>query len=202
MKLPRFIYLFIGIGVILFIISCCGCVGATTRNGCCLSWYSFLVILLILVELAAAAFIFFDHSWKDAIPADKTGDFDMIYNFLKENWKIAKWVALGAVILEALAFLLALMIRAVNQPADYDSDDEYIAPKSAIHQPLINRQGLPPSGVPSLDHRPSRNDAWSQRMREKYGLDTSEFTYNPSDPSRFQQATVTSAEESGRCTIL
>lgn len=35
-----------------------------------------------------------------AIPADKTGDFDMIYDFLKKNWKIAKWVALGAVILE------------------------------------------------------------------------------------------------------
>lgn len=34
------------------------------------------------------------------IPADKTGDFDMIYSFLKKNWKITKWVALGAVILE------------------------------------------------------------------------------------------------------
>lgn len=203
-QLPKawFIYLFIGIGVILFIISCCGCVGATTRNGCCLSCYSFLVILLILVELAMAAFIFFDHSWKDVIPADKTGDFEMIYNFLEKNWKIAKWVALGAVILEALAFLLALMIRAMNQPADYDSDDEYLAPRSGVRQPLINRQGVPPSGVPTLDHRPSRNDAWSQRMREKYALDTSEFTYNPSDPSRFQQATVTSAEERGRCTIL
>lgn len=35
-----------------------------------------------------------------AIPADKTGDFEMIYTFLKDNWKIAKWVALGAVVLE------------------------------------------------------------------------------------------------------
>ncbi|EHA8589379.1 putative Tobamovirus multiplication protein [Cocos nucifera] len=94
-------------------------------------------------------------------PADKTGDFDMIYSFFKKNWKIAKWVALGAVILEALAFLLVLMIRAAKQPADYDNDDEYVAPRYGIHQPLINRQGLPPSGVPSLDHRPSRNDAWS-----------------------------------------
>lgn len=34
------------------------------------------------------------------IPVDKTGNFDMVYNFLKENWKIAKWVALGAVIFE------------------------------------------------------------------------------------------------------
>lgn len=31
---------------------------------------------------------------------DKTGDFDMIYEFLKENWNIAKWVALGIVIFE------------------------------------------------------------------------------------------------------
>jgi hypothetical protein len=34
------------------------------------------------------------------IPIDKTGNFDMIYSFLKENWKIAKWVALGAVVFE------------------------------------------------------------------------------------------------------
>ncbi|PON43388.1 Tetraspanin/Peripherin [Trema orientale] len=101
-NLPKawFIYLFIGIGAILFIISCFGCVGAVTRNGCCLSCYSVLVILLILVELGCAAFIFFDKSWEEEIPTDKTGDFDKIYAFLKENWKIARWVALGAVVLE------------------------------------------------------------------------------------------------------
>ncbi|PON31144.1 Tetraspanin/Peripherin [Parasponia andersonii] len=101
-NLPKawFIYLFIGIGAILFVISCFGCVGAVTRNACCLSCYSVLVILLILVELGCAAFIFFDKSWEEEIPTDKTGDFDKIYAFLKENWKIAKWVALGAVVLE------------------------------------------------------------------------------------------------------
>ncbi|KAJ6845577.1 tobamovirus multiplication protein 2A [Iris pallida] len=206
-KLPKawFIYLFMGIGVILFIISFFGCIGAVTRNGCCLSCYAFLMIVLILAELGTAAFIFFDHSWKELIPADKTGNFDTIYDFLKENWKIAKWVALGAVILEALVFLLAIAVRAANQPAEYDSDDEYIAPRSGVRQPLINRQGPPVTGVPvtgTLDNRPSRNDAWSQRMREKYGLDTTEFTYNPTDPSRYQQAAPPPAEESRRCTIL
>ncbi|XP_010269960.1 PREDICTED: tobamovirus multiplication protein 2A-like [Nelumbo nucifera] len=206
-KLPKawFIYLFIAIGVVIFVISCFGCIGAVTRNGCCLTCYSVLLILLILVELGCAAFIFFDHSWKDALPTDKTRDFEMIYEFLKKNWKIAKWVALGAVILEALVFLLALMVRAANQPADYDSDDEYIAPRSTARQPLINRQGVPSTGSPvagSLDQRPSRNDAWSTRMREKYGLDTSEFTYNPSDPNRFQQAPAQPAEERSRCTIM
>lgn len=31
---------------------------------------------------------------------DKTGYFDMIYSFLKENWNIVRWVALGIVVLE------------------------------------------------------------------------------------------------------
>lgn len=206
-KLPKawFIYLFIGVGVVLFVISCFGCIGATTRNGCCLTCYSVLVILLILVELGCAAFFYFDKSWREEIPADKTGNFNMIYDFLKENWNIVKWVALGVVILQALIFLLAIIVRAANRPVEYDSDDELIAPRQQIRQPLINRPTPPATGVPvtgSLDQRPSRNDAWSTRMREKYGLDTSEFTYNPSESHRFQQVATQPAEERSRCTIM
>ncbi|KAK8684994.1 hypothetical protein V6N13_041005 [Hibiscus sabdariffa] len=205
--LPKewFIYLFIGVGVVLCVISCCGCIGASTRNLCCLSCYSLLVFLLILVELGCAAFIVFNKSWKHEIPADTTGYFDMIYHFLEENWIIARWVALGIVILEVLIFLLALMVRAANAPADYDSDDEYIAPRQQIRQPLINRQQVPVTGVPVAgghDQRPGRTDAWSARMREKYGLDTSEFTYNPSDSNRYQQGGPQPAEEGSRCTIM
>lgn len=88
------------------------------------------MILLILVELGCAAFFYFDKSWREVsslltgflnhngihcylnctiyvffcflqeIPADRTGDFNMIYDFLKENWNIVKWVALGVVILQ------------------------------------------------------------------------------------------------------
>ncbi|KAL0446332.1 UNVERIFIED_CONTAM: Tobamovirus multiplication protein 2A [Sesamum latifolium] len=156
--------------VILFI-ACCGCIGTATRNGCCLTCYSVLVILLILAEVGLAAFIFFDKSWKEEIPDDKTGNFDMMYEFLENHWKIIKWVALGAVILEAVIFLLALIVRAANRPADYDSDEEYIGgPRQQIRQPLINRPPVPATGVPvagTLDQRPSRNDAWSTRMREK-----------------------------------
>ncbi|XP_058104205.1 tobamovirus multiplication protein 2A-like [Magnolia sinica] len=208
-KLPRawFIYLFIGVGVILFVISCFGCIGAAIRNGCCLTCYSVLVSLLILAELGCAAFIFFDHSWKDAIPVDKTGDFDMIYGFLKKNWKIAKWVAVGAVVLEALVFLLALVVRAANRSAEYDSDDEYLGPRPNMRQSLINRQSAPVTGVPVtgfLDHRPSRKVSWSTRTREKYGLDESEFTYNPTEANRFQQAAAAPApaEEKGWCSIM
>ncbi|KAL2987667.1 hypothetical protein AAZX31_11G040600 [Glycine max] len=172
-NLPRawFIYLFIGIGVVLFLISCFGCIGAAARNGCCLSCYSILVALLILVELGCAAFIFFDKNWK-----------------------------------EALLFLLALIVRAANRPADYDSDEEFINPRQQVQQPLLNRLPAgPATGIPvagTIDQRPSRNDAWSTRMREKYGLDTSEFTYNPSESNRFQQVNSQPTEEKSRCAIM
>ncbi|KAL6570973.1 Tobamovirus multiplication protein 2A [Orobanche gracilis] len=210
-KLPKawFIYLFTGIGAMVLFIACCGCIGTSTRNGCCLTYikYSMMMILLILVELGLAAFIFFDKSWKEEIPTDKTGNFDIIYKFLEKHWKIIRWVALGAVTLEAFVFLLALVARAANIPAEYDSDEEYIgAPRQQIRQPLINRPVVPATGVPvagTLDQRPSRNDAWSTRMREKYGLDTSEFTYNPSESNRYhQQAATQPSEEGSRCTIM
>ncbi|KAK1419100.1 hypothetical protein QVD17_28258 [Tagetes erecta] len=200
-----FIYLFVGIGAAIFIISCFGCIGAATRSGCCLTCYSLLLILLILVELGCAAFIFFDKSWKSEIPLDETGKFDMIYGFLEKNWEICRWVALGAVILEALIFLLALMVRAANSPAEYDSDDEYIAGPRQQRQPLISRQPVAATPVPvtgTLDTRPSRNDAWSTRMREKYGLDTTEFTYNPNESNRYQQGNAQPTEEKIRCSIM
>jgi len=72
---------------------------------------------------------------------------------------------------QAVLFLLALVVRAMNKPAEYDSDDEIIAigRSPTMRQPLIHAQNVPATGVPvpALDQRASRNDAWSQRMREK-----------------------------------
>lgn len=41
-----------------------------------------------------------DESLCQEIPRDKTGNFETIYDFLDDHWKIIKWVALGAVIFE------------------------------------------------------------------------------------------------------
>lgn len=72
-------------------------------------------------------------------------------------------------ILQAALFLLTVIVRSMNRPADYDSDEEFINPRQSAKQPLINRPP-PATGVPvtgSADQRPGRNDAWSARMREK-----------------------------------
>lgn len=207
-KLPKawFIYVFVAVGIILIIISCSGCIAVATRRGCCLCCYTVLVILLIIVELALAGFIFFDHKWEEVIPTDKTGYFDDIKDFLEKHVKIVRWVALGIVILQVFAVILALVVKAANRgPEDYDSDDEYIATRPGnVRQPLINRQGtqVATGSTPGSEQRTSRNDAWSTRMREKYGLDTSEFTYNPTDSNRYAQPAAPPPEEKGRCAIM
>uniref|UniRef100_A0A0C9RMK1 TSA: Wollemia nobilis Ref_Wollemi_Transcript_10720_1565 transcribed RNA sequence n=1 Tax=Wollemia nobilis TaxID=56998 RepID=A0A0C9RMK1_9CONI len=206
-KLPAawFIYLFMAVGVIVCIISCSGCIAVATRRGCCLCCYSVLITLLVLVELGFVAFIIFDHKWEEVIPTDKTGDFDMIKEFLEKNLKIVKWVALGIVILQVFAMVLALAVKAASRGPEYDSDDEYITPRaSMLNQPLLNRPGtqVPAVSTPVPEQRPARNDAWSTRMREKYGLDTSEFTYNPTDSTRYPQQAPPPSEQRSRCTIM
>lgn len=70
--------------------------------------------------------------------------------------------------MQALLFTVAIIVQSGNQ-TDYDSDDEYIGARSGIRQPLVNQQAAAAADprVPNLDYRPIRNDAWSQRMREK-----------------------------------
>lgn len=160
----------------------------------------------MIIELALAAFIFFDESWQDVIPDDSTGELDSIESFVEDNLDILKWSALAVVILQAFALLLAVVLRALGSNArkDYDSDDEFLAPTRTSRQPLLNRQTTSgtSTNASGSESRPARADAWSTRMREKYGLDTTEFSYNPTESKRFaQQATVTEEKKSW-CSIM
>lgn len=159
----------------------------------------------MILELALAGFIIFDNSWQEVIPEDSTGELDSIESLIEDRIDILKWVALGAVIVQAFALLLAVILRAFgsNRPKDYDSDDEYVAPR-ATRQPLLNRQvtGGTSASAASSESRPARTDAWSTRMREKYGLDTTEFSYNPAESRRFPQQTPSVEEKKSCCTIM
>ncbi|CAM0908944.1 unnamed protein product [Alopecurus aequalis] len=63
-------------------------------------------------------------------------------------------------------------------------------------------KNAPATGVPvlTLDERVSKQDAWKKRMREKYGLDTDDFTYDPVGGS--QQNRAPPDEQTGGCTIM
>ncbi|WJX49286.1 hypothetical protein P8452_35741 [Trifolium repens] len=121
---PWFIYVIIGLGAILLIVSCLGSVGIATTSPCCLLTYCLFLVPHIIVELGAALFIYFDHSWKKVIPKDINEDYYTIYNFVNLHWKVIRWIALGVFILQIIAFTLAIYLRSVFNSAWYDTDDE------------------------------------------------------------------------------
>ncbi|XP_057730740.1 tobamovirus multiplication protein 2A-like [Arachis stenosperma] len=120
--LPKawFIYLLIGIGGILLIISCSG-------------FYCVFLALLVIVELWSAAFIFFTHNWEKVIPKDTSGRFISVYGFMNVHWSVLRWIGLGVFVLQVIAMLLALYLRSVFKRDDNDNDDN----ERIVHLPRV-----------------------------------------------------------------
>ncbi|XP_020201804.1 tobamovirus multiplication protein 2A-like [Cajanus cajan] len=160
--LPKtwFVFLLIAIGAILFIISCCGIIGTTLRSRCCLLSYCIFLVALVAVELATAAFIFFNkHDWKEIMPEDRSGNFHRVYQFLNVNWKIIKWVALGVLITQVIGIVLAVYLRRVlNRPKwhakrDDDKNVQYL-PRVRTRIPnyrILSQENSNPSATNSAN---------------------------------------------------
>jgi len=196
---PWFIYTCLGIGIIVCVITCIGHIAAEITNGFCLSCYSILIVLLILVEAALVGDIFLNHNWEKDIPNDPTGEFENTKEFIEHNIDICKWVALTVVIIQAFSLLLATILRAMvsTRRPDYDSDDgDYISSRSTSHQPLLSQGSETPSGPVTGKNRSKSRDAWSKRMREKYASNPNEFTFSSTEPN------ITDPNTESRCAIM
>ena len=63
-----------GLGGLTFLTAWCGLVGVSYNNRGCLSLYSCLLgLLLLLVQVTLAVAFFADDSWKKKLPHDDTG---------------------------------------------------------------------------------------------------------------------------------
>ncbi|XVF81111.1 hypothetical protein PTKIN_Ptkin15bG0130200 [Pterospermum kingtungense] len=167
---PWFIYSFMGVGIVLCCISFIGFIAAESINGCCLCFYTLLKIVLILIEAALVAFIAIDRSWEKDLPLDPTGQLDSFRSFVEHNIDICKWVGISVVIIQALALLVAIILRAMvsARRRDIENEDDY--------EPLLNPQSTSAMG----DGRGTHSDIWGSRIREKYGLNSGD-RYNNGD---------------------
>ncbi|CAM6008013.1 unnamed protein product [Sphagnum balticum] len=203
---PWFIYAFLAGGIFTLLVTCTGHIAAETSNTICLSCYTVIQIVLLLVQFVIAGALVFDHHWREDLPDDPTGELDKVQKFVEENFDICKWVALSVVVLEVLGLFFATVLRAVSASAqrDYAIDEDYLAASSS-QQPVANRQPIQATtpnstpGAPS-EARSPKNDAWSTRMRDKFGKDTAEF----GGAAQQNQATpaTTEQQQSSWCTIM
>ncbi|KAE8666923.1 Tetraspanin-20 [Hibiscus syriacus] len=169
---PWFIYSFMGIGIALSCVTLIGCIAAESVNGCCLCFYTLLKIVLILIEAALVAFIAIDRRWEKDLPFDPTGELDSFRSFVEDNIDICKWVGLGVVIIQALALLVAIILRAMvsARRRDIEEEDDYESDRGRTWEPLLNPQSSHSSTSAKGDGREAQSNMWGSRMREKFGL--------------------------------
>ncbi|CAN6485867.1 unnamed protein product [Victoria cruziana] len=188
------------IGVLLCLITCVGHIAGETINGCCLCFYTFLMTVIILLEAALVGFMLIDKHWEEDLPYDPTGEFHKLRSFIEDNIDICEGVGLFVLAIQALSLLLALILRAMvtRRRGHYECDEDDYLVGADFRQPFLGAQV---TASTSLDSKSNRSDAWSTRMREKYGLNPNEFAYGGGDPSVVQPM-GTIREDQGRCSIL
>lgn len=177
---PWFIYSFLGVGIVLCCISLIGCIAAESINGCCLCFYTLIKIVLILIEASLVAFIAIDRHWEKDIPFDPTGELDSLRSFIEDNIDICKWVGLSVVIIQVLALLVAVILRAMVSVRRRGIDDEDDYERGRTTEPLLNPQSNHTSTSAKGDGRVSHSDFWGSRIREKYGMNSGD-RYNSAD---------------------
>ncbi|TVU07497.1 hypothetical protein EJB05_40853, partial [Eragrostis curvula] len=182
-----------------------GYLAAEINTGCCLCFVSLLPIYIsrpggqdsgllnlnnqytipamamLLLEAALAAHLLLNQHWIQDLPYDRTGELDNLLSFIHNNLDLCKWAALAIFGTQALSLLLAMILRAMlsSRSVDYESDEDFVV----IRRPLLVAQAPQPYLPTTVDARGFRPDLWSSRIRQKYGLNSHDYTYGTLDPN-------------------
>ncbi|XP_010540868.1 PREDICTED: tetraspanin-19 [Tarenaya hassleriana] len=159
---PWFIYVFLGLGASLCVITCAGHIAAETVNGCCLYLYMGFIFLLLMLEGGVVADIFLNREWKEDFPEDPSGAFHQLTEFIESNFEICKWIGLSVVCVQGLTVLLAMLLKALGPHQRYESDDEYDGSSVA----LLQDGRHPPPYVVGEPVYGAKAGAWTIRIND------------------------------------
>jgi len=176
---PWFLYAFGGAGLYITLTAAAGLCGAEHANRCCLGIYNYMLCLLLLGQGALAIAIFTKSDFVH-MPEDITGSEEKAWKFIHKNLPVVQYFSISVLVVQLMSAILAMALSNAAKHAQYDSDDEedyyerHYGGTSATRRPL-----LPRGDGEEQPGSATRHDTWSRRMREKYGLETSEFGYDP-----------------------
>lgn len=142
-QFPWFIHAFLGVGTALCAITCLGHVAAASANSNCLSFYMFIIFVLLLAEIAITADVFLNSDWEEDLPEDSSGRFDDFKDFVNSNSDVCQWIAVFCVLTQGFCILLATILRTLGQVKEnsHEYEDEYAEPST----PLLRPPEMPPN---------------------------------------------------------
>ena len=140
--------------------------------------YMLCVCMLLIVQGAIVGLIYTKN-------LTFTGGVDPnVRHVLETQQKVLKYAGIGVLALQFMCLIMASCLKRMKwRPAeDEDSDDEWeaqYARRKQRKEPLLPKDKTPVS---------EKNEAWSARMREKYGLDTAQFAYTVEEDTEEEPA--------------
>ena len=161
-----------GAGAFTILTAAVGLYSADSGSAACINLYA-LMLTLMLAAQGVAVYLIYNNKLekpKDLVPHGKAED---MYNFLAKQRTVLEYLVVGVLGLQLLCVLLSCCLKAMKRDVEEDSDDEWGAPRR--REPLLPSSSSP-GGSPNTR---KKKDDWSERMKEKYGLDTSKFRYSP-----------------------
>ncbi|XP_072963657.1 tetraspanin-18-like [Typha angustifolia] len=165
--LPWLVSALLGFGVLVCLIAFMGHISAGTGYVSCLCFYAALITVLILSEAAIVGDVVFNKHWEEDLPRDDTGELRRLRDFIKDNVDICTWVAVTAVVIQALSLVLAMILRTMLLKSRVDNDNNEEIPVS--RKPLLN----PHADASSSLDKVTQNGTWSSRILQKFGLRSS-----------------------------
>lgn len=142
-QFPWFIHAFLGVGTALCAITCLGHIAANSANSCCLSFYIFIIFVLLLSEIAITADVFLNSDWEKDLPEDPSGRFDDFKDFVNSNKDVCQSIALLCVLTQGCCILLATMLRTLGKVKENSHENE-----SEPSAPLLYPPELTPNSSP------------------------------------------------------
>lgn len=147
---------------------------------CCLASHVIFVVLALLAEATVVLVSYFNKGWDldHLAPLDKTGTYKELREVIQEHMKVSLYLGLTVVILQTLSVMLACVVWGYYTGVDEDEDEE--EHEIWRRRPLMsdNSRDTRDRSI-NEDSGRKKDDPWSNRMKEKYGMDMSKFTYDP-----------------------
>ncbi|XP_027111772.1 tetraspanin-19-like [Coffea arabica] len=124
--LPWLIHAFVGVGIALCAITFLGHMAAGTANSWCLSCYSFVVFVLLILDTALLADVLLNSDWEEDLPDDPSGRFDDFKDFVSSNMQLCQWVSFSIFLAQGCSILIATIIKSLDadERINYDTDSD------------------------------------------------------------------------------
>ncbi|CAN6441645.1 unnamed protein product [Victoria cruziana] len=155
---PWFIFAFLAIGISVFFSMLCGNVVANSINVFLLISYVVFVCSILFLQVGVVILIFFK-DWVAEINEGYAGQYSEFEGFVTFHLKLCRYITLLMVLLQAVGFVLALMLCAWRPGSSTFTDESHDSetPRSSLNQSFLICNDSQPS-LPSLRARSTNNE--------------------------------------------